>query len=142
MNSISIVPNYFFQGIGKPKIPTIINLIELPFYIIAMLISIDKLGINGAALTYMLAASLDALIMYIMVYKITSIKLWSMRIPILILFMLISFIIPFLFLAFYLKIVFAFIVISVFIPVVWNYLLSSEEKVFLVSKIKLIFSNS
>jgi O-antigen/teichoic acid export membrane protein len=142
MNSISVVPNYFFQGTGKPKVPTLINLIELPFYIVAMLISINNFGIIGAAFTYMVAAAIDAFIMYIMVYKIASLKFWSKYTPVLVLFILISFVIPFLFLAFYLKIVFALVVISVFIPIVWNYLLSSEDKVLIVSKLKLIFNKN
>jgi O-antigen/teichoic acid export membrane protein len=142
MNSISVVPNYFFQGTGKPKVPTLINLIELPFYIVAMLISINNFGIIGAAFAYMVAAAIDAFIMYIMVFKIASLKFWSKYTPVLVLFILISFVIPFLFLAFYLKIIFALVVISVFIPIVWNYLLSSEDKVLIVSKLKLIFNKN
>jgi len=61
-----------------------------------MLVSIKKFGINGAALTYMVAASIDALVMYIMVYRIGAINIWPKNILILFVFILISLTVPFL----------------------------------------------
>lgn len=141
MNSISTIPNYFFQGIGKPKIPTLINLIELPFYILAMLYSIKKFSINGAAFTYMIFASVDAVIMYIMAFKIRvlHIRLRSIIIPYI--FILISLIIPFLLTAFYIKLLFVFIFISIFFFTTWRYLFSNDEKGFLISKLKMLLNN-
>ena len=35
-NSVAYIPFNYFQGVGKPNIPAIINLIEFPFYLLIM----------------------------------------------------------------------------------------------------------
>ena len=95
MNSISLIPNNFFQGIGKPKIPTIINLIEFPVYIFVMWFLIKTNGIQGAAIAFMLMATIDATAMYIVAYRMFAIRFESKFSMFIFLSMMIVLIIPF-----------------------------------------------
>ncbi len=135
-NSISAIPNNFFQGTGKPKIPALINLIELPFYLLAMWFTIKHWGIQGAAITYMIAAAADALIMYSVAkrkFKVTfgsSLNLFTFLLMIIILF--VSVFIS----SLQYKIIFALAVLSLFIILGWKHFLSEDERFFLKSRLR------
>jgi O-antigen/teichoic acid export membrane protein len=135
MNSISMIPNNFFQGVGKPKIPALINLVELPFYIVVMWFSIKNYGIKGAATAYLTMATIDALIMYIAAKKSFAIKFGSNKIALSFFIMIAVLIVPFLLNELIPKMIFAFIYISCFLIIAWKYFISNEEKFFLVSKL-------
>ena len=137
MNSISIIPNNFFQGIGKPKIPTLLNLAELPFYILLMWLFIEKWGINGAAFAYLIAAGLDALMMYTVAYKKFSIKFESKFSSISFLIMMSGLIVPFFPIGLYFKVVFTIMFLSIFLIVTWKYYFSVEEKHSIFSTLKM-----
>ena len=135
-NSISAIPNNFFQGTGKPKIPALINLIELPFYLLAMWLTIKHWGIQGAAITYMIAAAADALIMYSVArrkFKVTfesSLNLFTFFLMIIILF--VSFFVS----SLQYKIIFALAVLSLFIILGWKHFLTEDERLFFKSRLR------
>ena len=137
MNSLSLIPNNFFQGIGRPKIPTLINLAELPFYILLMFFSIKMNGIKGAAIVFMFAAAIDAAIMYIVAYKIFNLKFESKLTAILFILIISMLMVPFFLNGIVPKIIFAVIFLSSFCIVTWKYFFSSDERVFITSKLKL-----
>jgi O-antigen/teichoic acid export membrane protein len=140
MNGISSIPDNFFQGIGKPRIPAIIMLIELPVYIFIMWYSIELGGINGAAITYMCAATINAIVMYCVAYDLFHYKFDSDFNILTILITIITLIIPFIISAIYLKIIVAIIFLLIFNFISWKYFLSVEEKIFIISKIKVKFN--
>jgi O-antigen/teichoic acid export membrane protein len=136
MNCLSSIPDNFFQGIGKPKIPTIIMLTELPFYIFTMWFGIKNYGINGAALIFMLAAIVNVTTMYIIANKLFDIKFGTK-------FSIFSFslmmgllIFPFFITSLYLKLILTLGILPIFFYTSWNYFLTEEEKVFIISKIR------
>ena len=135
---VSTIPNNFFQGIGKPKIPAILNLIELPFYLFSMWFFISKWGINGAAVVWILFAAIDTFINYLIAHKLFGIKFQSNFSSVSFILMLGVLIIPFFITGILIKIIFAFVLLPVFITMTWKYFLSSEEKTFFVSKYKII----
>jgi O-antigen/teichoic acid export membrane protein len=137
MNSVSLIPNNFFQGIGKPKIPTIVNLIELPFYILIMWFMIKNYGIKGAAFAYMVAAIMDTIIMFTIASKKFSIKFISRFNTFSILSMIFGLTFPFCVTNLFVKTAFVCIFLSMFLILTWKYLLSKQEKIFLISKLKL-----
>jgi len=137
MNSISLIPNIFFQGIGKPKIPTIINLVEFPFYIFIMWIAIKNFGINGAAFTFMVMATIDAATMYIFANKMNHINLNSKDFYLGLILMAVGLILPFLFDNIYLKLAYVIFFILSFLILSWKYFLSNEEKSFIVLKLQM-----
>ena len=136
MNSLSLIPNNFFQGIGKPKIPTLINLIEFPFYILIMWFSIKFNGIKGAAFAFMIMASIDAIIMYIAAHKMSMIKLGSKFYVLPFVIMMFLLIVPFFMIGFLFKIIFALGFLSIFIRVAWKHFFTPEEKLFFIQNFK------
>jgi O-antigen/teichoic acid export membrane protein len=136
MNSISIIPNNFFQGIGKPKIPSLINLVELPVYVLVMWFSIKSYGVKGAAAAYLIMAAIDAITMYIFANKLFSIQFKSGLNAISFLTMMLALLIPFFFSNLLFKMIFSIVYLLVFLLVSWKYFLSVEEKVFIVSKFR------
>ena len=135
-NSISSIPNNFFQGTGKPKIPALINLIELPFYLLAMWLTIKNWGIQGAAITYMIAAAADALIMYAVARKKFNITFGSGLNVLIFFLMIIILYVPFFINALHYKIIFALIILSLFLILGWKHFLTAEEKLFFKSKLR------
>ncbi|MDP2363724.1 MAG: oligosaccharide flippase family protein, partial [Ignavibacteria bacterium] len=139
MNSLSLMPTNFFEGIGKPKIPTIIILAELPFYLFAMWFAIDRNGINGAAMVYMISATINASVLYYCAYKLYSIRFKS-RIKEYSFFpLMIGLVFPFLISNIYLRMIVTICFILTFPIIAWKYFLSNEEKFFIVSKLKFNF---
>ena len=129
-NSISSIPNNFFQGTGKPKIPALINLIELPFYLLAMWLTIKNWGIQGAAITYMIAAATDALIMFTVARRKFKLTFGSGSNMLILFLMIIILFVPFFINALQSKIIFAFIILASFIILGWKYFLTEDEKLF------------
>ena len=139
MNSISVIPTNFFEGIGKPKIPTLIILTELPFYLFSMWFSINHFGINGAAVIFMGNAIINVAILYFFANKLYSIRFKSKNVEFLSIALIIGLVFPFLISDIYLKVIFAICFVTVFTVIAWKYFLSSEEKVFVMKKINLRF---
>ncbi|GAB6283115.1 MAG: O157 family O-antigen flippase [Ignavibacterium sp.] len=132
MNCLSLIPNIFFQGTGTPKVPTLINLSELPMYILLMWISIKYWNILGAAITYMFMATIDAFLMYLFAYKRFKIERQKNVFKIIFLsgiLLLIAFQINFL----SLKIIFAILGVIIFLLIYWKFLLEDDEKKYFVS---------
>jgi O-antigen/teichoic acid export membrane protein len=136
MNSLSLITNNFFQGIGKPRIPTLINLLEFPIYILIMWYLITIYGIQGAAIAFMLMATIDAVMMYIVANKMFAIKFESQFSLIVFLCMILGLIAPFLIINILIKSILITIFISVYIFLTWTRFLSVEEKAFFISKLK------
>ena len=136
MNSMSLIPNIFFQGIGKPKIPTIINLIELPIYILIMWYMITIYGIQGAAFAFMLMASVDAIAMYIVANKKFAFKFDSAFSLIVFVLMMLLLLVPFFINNFLIKVLVFISGFSIYSSIAWSRLFSVEEKYFIISKLK------
>jgi O-antigen/teichoic acid export membrane protein len=131
MNCLSLIPNIFFQGAGLPKIPTLINVFELPFYLTFMWLAISFWGTIGAALVYMTMAAVDAFLMYFFAHRIFKIVFPKVFI------IYFTVVMPFLLLAFqagstFFKISFGGGFLVLFFVFSWKrYLTESEQIVFL-----------
>lgn len=136
-NSVASIPNNFFQGIGRPKVPTVINLIELPFFVAAMWFAIKNIGINGAAIVAIIAAVVDTLIMFFIVNKWYDIKFKSKSSIFSFIFLMLGLIIPFFITNLPVKIIYVSSILIIFMYFVWNYWLSAEEKIFIKSRLKM-----
>ena len=136
MNSVSLIPTNFFEGIGKPRITALIVLVELPFYLLSMWLAITYSGINGAAFVFMVAATLNVSALYLIAYKLYSIKVKFDIKEFIMIFLIIALVFPFIVNSLYLKLIFALCFSVIFPLVAWKYFLSSEEKLFLFQKLK------
>jgi O-antigen/teichoic acid export membrane protein len=140
-SSLSSIPNNFFQGIGKPNIPAILNLIELPIYLLFMYLFIQWYGIVGAAFFWMLAAGIDAIINYLIVYLRFRVSL-DVNLLIVITISLISlFLLPFNINDILVKILISILAITMFIIISWKLLINQSEKVFLLERFSKIGLN-
>jgi len=135
-NSISSIPNNFFQGTGQPRIPALINLIELPFYLLAMWLTIKHWGIQGAAITYMIAAAADAIIMYSVARRKFKITFGSGLNVLIFFLMLIILFVPFYINSLQYKIILAFTILSLFMILGWKYFLTADERLFFKSRFR------
>lgn len=136
MNSLSLIPNNFFQGIGKPGIPTLINLAEFPIYILIMWYLVKTYGMNGAAFGFMFMATIDAIAMYVVAKIKFAFKFESSFSFIVFLIMISALIVPILLSDTLTKVILFIIVFSVYFLITWNRFLSVEEKNFIISKLK------
>lgn len=136
-NSLATVPDNFFQGIGKPKISTIVYLIELPIFILGMLIAIISWGISGVAFVWMISAIASSTTLFIIAkvkYDI-NIRFPINITPITLMLSLLA--ISFIITGLYIKIIFSILVICSFFIFSWKYFLAPEEKKFFLSKLNL-----
>ncbi len=135
-NSIAYVPFNFFQGVGKPSIPAILNLIELPIYLFLMWIFIQNWGIKGAAVVWLLRIVVDTLILFLFAYRKFDIKLSSGLGIVSLILSFIFLIIPSLFNELFHKMLYSLIFLSGFLIIVWKYFVTLEERNFLITKLR------
>jgi O-antigen/teichoic acid export membrane protein len=64
VNSASQVPYTAIQAIGRPDITAKLHILELPFYMVAIVFLIIKMGIIGAALAWLLRVLIDTLLLF------------------------------------------------------------------------------
>ena len=143
-NGIAYIPFTFLQGIGRPDITAKVNLVELPFYFFGMWFAIKQAGINGAALVWLLRMGVDALVLFIFSNKIMSTHLkfnFNSSYFFIAVLVLVS-IIPIIIGSLYLKILISFTVLSAFLYISWRFLLIEEEKVFLTSRLKMLYTHN
>lgn len=137
LNGLAYIPFNFFQGIGKPHIPALANLIELPFYLLFLSLVIKQWGINGVALIWVLRILVDTLILFYLTNKIISFRHNSSFKIVMFIFMTAALIIPFGLTDIVMKICFNIIVLFIYSSAGWKYFLTNEEKVFLASQLKI-----
>lgn len=132
-NSLAAIPFNFFQGIGKPRIPAIVNLIELPFYLIIMWFVIKEWGINGAAVIWLIRILIDTAILFFIAQK--KIKIFNMTDYKLLVFflMIIPLLFPFFISDLWIKLSLLFIILASYAFISWHHLLDSDEKNYMIS---------
>jgi len=69
VNSLAFIPFYLIRAIGRPDIPAKFHMLELPAYILLVLASIKSYGIQGAALSWTIRVTIDAVLLYIAACK-------------------------------------------------------------------------
>lgn len=136
--SIAYVPFHFLQGIGKPDIPAIVNLIELPFYLLILWYALINFGINGAALVWTVRIFIDAIILLYFSQNISK-NIIDFKLYFSFSLLICVLIVPVFFSSFLFKISFVSSILFILLILSWNYFLEYEEKEFLILKLKSIF---
>jgi O-antigen/teichoic acid export membrane protein len=65
-NGLANVPFTFVQGVGRADITARLHLVELPLYLIALVLLIAKAGIDGAAIAFAMRSFADMTILFIL----------------------------------------------------------------------------
>jgi len=140
-NSIAYVPFTFLQGIGRPDITAKIHLIEFPIYLFAMWIAVKYKGINGAAFIFLTRMVVDALIFFLITKKMISTHFeFKFKITYIFLIVLsIASIFCVLSSDIVIKSIISPTILVTFLFISWHYFLNEEERIFLISRLK-IFS--
>lgn len=136
VNALAYIPFNYLQGIGKPKIPAILNLIEFPLYIILLWLFIKRWGINGAALIWTIRIIFDAGILFLISHQNFKIQHNKKLTFIILLSTFSTIIITLLSLSILAKIVISIIFLLIFAITIWKYLLSIDEKKFFMLIVK------
>lgn len=141
-NSLAYIPFAFLQGIGRPDITAKVSLVELPIYFVLLWLAIRYGGIKGVALVCFSRMVIDALILLIFTKKIISahFELRFKFIYLFILLLIIALVFTILISTTSFKLVSVSIIFLTFIFISWKFLLLEEEKVFLISRLKIFNS--
>jgi O-antigen/teichoic acid export membrane protein len=126
------IPYAFIQGAGRPDITGKLHLIELPAYLILLVLSINVAGIVGAAMMWTLRFAIDTIAMYLIAQKLLGIhRLDTCKKVSVLLLSLASLAVPVILQPFYWRALGCFLVLTVFVWSSLRYFLSAEEKDFL-----------
>jgi O-antigen/teichoic acid export membrane protein len=77
INSLGYVPFAHIQAVGRPDITAKLHLAELPVYACLLFFLIHRIGIDGAAIAWLVRAAIDASVLFVV-----SIRLLSDRVSI------------------------------------------------------------
>jgi O-antigen/teichoic acid export membrane protein len=66
------LPFGLLQGLGRPDIPAKLNLIEIPFYLVGLYFAVKNFGVTGAAVTWMLRATIDGLLLAFFAHRLQT----------------------------------------------------------------------
>ena len=144
-NSLAFIPYNLLQGIGKPKIPALLHMIELPIYIVLLGVLIHFFGITGAALAWFIRIILDFIMLHHRAFKLfpgLKNKLFSQDIELLTLILVIFYIIS-LFMKKYMfysntLLVLWIAIIGLMIFALWKFVLDKSERIFVKSYLKAV----
>jgi O-antigen/teichoic acid export membrane protein len=139
-NSLAYIPFTFLQGIGKPDITAKVHLIELPLYLIAILIAINEAGINGVAFVWFIRMLIDFIVLFQLTKKIIPSR-FELNFRSNYLFIMLISALSFLLIFMHdinLKIFFTLIFIVTFSLFTWKNILVDEEKTFLRHRLKIL----
>ena len=139
INSLAYIPFSFLQGIGKPEITAKIQLFELPIFVVAMWFAISDAGINGAAFVWLIRIFIDAILLFTFTKKNISFNLPFKINNHQILFSLIfivTLVLTFFTGNIYSKSLLLFISLLLFSFVSWKIMLTTEEKSFIILRIR------
>ncbi len=80
INSIAHIPYTLIQGTGRPDITAKFHIVELPLYIITAWFLIVRWGIAGAAAAWTLRVSIDAILLFVAVFKINKLQVRFLKV--------------------------------------------------------------
>lgn len=137
MSSISYFPFAVIHAAGRPDLTAKVHFIEIFIYLALASILINKLGIEGAAIAWVIRATLDSIILFYFAANILKIKYPKLQI-----FLISSLVLALLFISvlffhdLYFKLVFIALSLIIFFILSWKGLLDSGERSFVFSRIK------
>jgi O-antigen/teichoic acid export membrane protein len=70
--AVGALPFALLQGLGRPDIPAKLNLVELPFYAVALYWFIQTYGVTGAAAAWMLRAVADSALLVFFAHRVQT----------------------------------------------------------------------
>jgi len=139
VNSLAQVPFGMVQSAGRPDLTAKLHLIELPFYLLILWWLLSTYGIIGAAIAWVLRASVDTLFLFTMAHRLLPVAspftLRSMLMACIVLFVLaLAVVIP----GLAMKGLFLLLVLFLFAVAAWFVILVRDERDLIRSRLKTI----
>jgi len=72
LNCLAFVPFALLQAAGRPRVTGMLNLMELPLYLVALWFLVKTRGIEGAAIAWAGRVSVDAVLMYGFAHRLVT----------------------------------------------------------------------
>ncbi len=139
INSLARVALALVHGAGRPDLSAKLYLIELPFYLLAVVWLIKAYGIEGAAIAWVARVTIDTILLFAMAQRLlrASLSIIGRRVLAMVSTLLIMALatIP---VDLYTKSIFLLISLLAFSFAAWFLILSHEERTLLASKLKTI----
>lgn len=66
LNSLAAFPFAFLQGMGKPRWIALLHIVELPLYILLLFVLMQRWGIPGVAVAWLIRVGLDAMMLVVL----------------------------------------------------------------------------
>ncbi len=136
INSVGFMPASFLQSRGRPDIPAKLLLMELPFYLVLMLVLLNTFGVQGAAMAWFIRVAVDSTILFGFSHRELKVSMYPSKNLVLL------FVLSLVFLALmvltpnvYFRLGEFVLICCVFLRASWLWMLSATEK----QKIKAIF---
>jgi O-antigen/teichoic acid export membrane protein len=70
LNSLAHIPFAHVQGAGRPDITAKLHLLELPLYLVTLVLMARSMGIRGVALAWLLRVALDAILLVVFSWRL------------------------------------------------------------------------
>ena len=77
-NSLANIPYSLLQALGRPDVSAKFHLIELPLHCLLAWLLINSWGVTGAAVAWLMRASLDAVLLFIAVFRLFPLNTQSL----------------------------------------------------------------
>jgi O-antigen/teichoic acid export membrane protein len=139
INSLGQIPYAFLQGAGRPDITAKLHLLELLFYLPAIWLMIVAYGIEGAAVAWAARMVVDALILFGISRRILfAADFLQKRYIFIFLGALFTMGLGFFVVGAVFKAFFLFFTLTVFFATEYLFILSTDEKIYFLSRFKLI----
>lgn len=70
VNCLAQLPYALLQSAGRPDIPAKLQLVELPVYVIGLVLLVRAFGVSGAAIAWALRLIVEALLLFLLAHKL------------------------------------------------------------------------
>jgi O-antigen/teichoic acid export membrane protein len=138
INSLGQIPFAFLQGSGRPDITAKLHLLELLFYLPAVWLLIVVYGIEGAAVAWAVRMVVDTLILFGFARRLLSVQdLLQNRLIFVVIGALFTMGLGVIIVGQLYKSFFLFFTLALFFTMEYFYILSAEERTYLLSRFRL-----
>lgn len=128
INALGQVAFVLVQGAGRPRLTGLLNLAELPVYLVGLFVLVHVAGILGAAIAWTARAGLDAVVLFVVASRLLNLKLavrgWRIPVAMAGAVLVLVGVLPMPFLA---KLAYLAVVAGVGIPLLWRAFLSEAD---------------
>ncbi|WP_299873363.1 flippase [uncultured Cocleimonas sp.] len=139
INSFAYVPLGLIQAAGRPDLTAKLHLTELPFYLLVLWWLLGAYGIVGAAIAWVLRATVDAIALFFIAQKLSpSTPLFSLRHVYVLSVALLILVLGSIISTSLLKVLFLIIVLFVFAIFSWFIILNTDERDLIRNRLKTI----